>query len=628
MYIESTQTGTTAAWTGTTNELDAITEGTQIMYHLQQTSAANVTLNLTLSNGTTTGAKDVYFVDTTRLGTQFAKNSMIGLIYDGGTWRVANPYTNSNTYDRTQYKNNVKAKTAISAKSIIVGNSSGYSTAAAGVTFDINYPVLWATAAIEANAVATTTYINYPSCSLRVNKPQITLTANSMAYLVGTLSDTTFTIDSVVFGVAPTQANGKVYIPVGMLYSTYQIYFQGGYPTLYEYGENGFAPITGADGVGVSDITAYYYLSTSNVQPEGGSWSTTQPEWENGMFYWTRSKITYSNGDEEYTTPILASGMNSANSVAAAAENTANSASTTAQAAADTADQVKDQLDTLDSGLDARIETKTNKKISEITGTYVTISDYSTYQGTINGAIARINETLEGIQASIDTIGGNNIFRYKKEFWQSTEVDENGRNLAAPLTEYTDTDLKSVSASGIGYLMNDGESQQVAQVSANKYTISFKYKVLDMSGTYSVTINGEEAVLTDTTWKTFVKTIETTDIVDIIFSSTVDGGLEIADLMGNLGAEAETWTQNPNETITDTVTIGKGIQVENSATNTYTRIDADGNRVFDSNSNEVVSEITDKGTTTTFLTAKTGAQILDLMIQEIDGQIWFSNLAN
>jgi hypothetical protein len=598
------------------------------MYHLQQTSASNVTLNLTLANGTTTGAKAVYFVGTTRLGTQFAKNSMIGLIYDGTYWRVANPYSDNNTYDRTQYKNNVKAKTTITAKSIIVGNSSGYSTAVAGTEFDINYPVLWATAAIEANAVATTTYINYPSCSLRVNNPQITLTANAMAYLVGTLSDTTFTIDSVVFGVAPTQVDGKIYIPVGMLYSTYQVYFQGGFPTLYEYGENGFAPITGADGVGVSDITAYYYLSTSDVQQTGGEWTTTQPSWEDNHYYWTRSKITYSNGNVEYTTPILASGMNSANELAASADSTATEANATAQTASSTANDVKSQLETLDNGLDARIINKTTDVVREQTGNFVTISDYETYKGVTEGAIATINETIQGIQASINTMGGNNIFRYKKEFWQSTEVDEDGNHLEADITEYTDTDIKSISVSGLGYLINDGSSQQIADVSANNYTISFKYKVTDISGTYSVTINGEETQLTDTTWKTFVKTVETTDIIDIIFSSTVDGGLEIADLMGNLGAEAETWTQNPNETITDTVTIGKGIQVENSATNTYTRIDADGNRVFDSSNNNVVSEITDKGTTTTFLTAKTGAQILDLMIQEIDGQIWFSNLAN
>lgn len=628
MYIESTQTGTTATWTGTTNELEAITEGTQIMYHLKQTSASNVTLNLTLKDGTKTGAKNVYFVGTTRLGTQFAKNSMIGLIYDGTYWRVANPYTNSNTFDRTQYKNNVKAKTTVAAKSIIVGDSNGYSTAVAGMEFDINYPILWATAAIEANAVATTTYLNYPSCTLRNNKEAISLTANAMAYLVGTLSDTVFTVDNVVFGVAPTQVDGKIYIPVGMLYSAYEIYFQGGYPKLYEYGENGFAPITGADGVGVSDITAYYYLSTSDVEPTEGEWTTTQPEWEEGTFYWTRSKITYSNGNTEYTTPILASGMNSANATAALAENTANSANTTANEAAATASNVEGQLNDLNSGLDARIVNKTTAAIKENNGNFVTINDYEEYKGNITGAIAKINETIQGIQASIDTIGGNNIFRYKKEFWQSTEVGEDGKNLAAPLTEYTDTDLKAESVSGLGYLMNNGNSQQIAEVSTNKYTISFKYKVLNISGTYSVSINGVSTPLTETSWQTFVTTVDTTNNVDIIFSSTEDGGLEIADLMGNLGAEAETWTQNPNETITDTVTIGKGIQVENSATNTYTRIDADGNRVYDSNNNTVVSEITDKGTTTTYLTAKTGAQILDLMIQEVDGQIWFSNLAN
>ena len=59
-----------------------------------------------------------------------------------------------------------------------------------------------------------------------------------------------------------------------------------------------------------------YYLSTSSTQCRNGGWSTNQPEWEDGHYLWTRSKITYQDGGSisvEYTDPILAAAINSAN---------------------------------------------------------------------------------------------------------------------------------------------------------------------------------------------------------------------------------------------------------------------------------------------------------------------------
>ena len=53
--IVGTQTATTAAWTGV-SALTALTDGTQITYWLPQTSGSNAKLNLTLKDGTTTGA--------------------------------------------------------------------------------------------------------------------------------------------------------------------------------------------------------------------------------------------------------------------------------------------------------------------------------------------------------------------------------------------------------------------------------------------------------------------------------------------------------------------------------------------------------------------------------------------
>lgn len=72
----------------------------------------------------------------------------------------------------------------------------------------------------------------------------------------------------------------------------------------------------GETGVGVDNITEQYYLSTSDQTPTGGSWSNTQPTWERGKYIWTRSYVEWSDGTATYTTPVLASAINSANTMA------------------------------------------------------------------------------------------------------------------------------------------------------------------------------------------------------------------------------------------------------------------------------------------------------------------------
>lgn len=61
----------------------------------------------------------------------------------------------------------------------------------------------------------------------------------------------------------------------------------------------------GASGRGITSITTEYYISTSETELAGGSWSETQPTWEEGKYIWTRSKIVYNNPTStEYTTEV------------------------------------------------------------------------------------------------------------------------------------------------------------------------------------------------------------------------------------------------------------------------------------------------------------------------------------
>lgn len=82
------------------------------------------------------------------------------------------------------------------------------------------------------------------------------------------------------------------------------------------YGPKGDS-ITGDKGQGIEDIEEQYYLSSSDLEPIGGSWQATCPAWESNKYFWTRSKITWINpSDITYTTPVLATGINNANIVA------------------------------------------------------------------------------------------------------------------------------------------------------------------------------------------------------------------------------------------------------------------------------------------------------------------------
>lgn len=106
-------------------------------------------------------------------------------------------------------------------------------------------------------------------------------------------------------------------------------------------GPQGNPGSTGPQGVSVTAIKDQWYKSTSNTAQAGGSWSDTQPNWESGKYIWTRSHITFSNGNSTTTNPVLANAINNANANAVSAVSTANTANSTANTAKSTADAAK-----------------------------------------------------------------------------------------------------------------------------------------------------------------------------------------------------------------------------------------------------------------------------------------------
>jgi len=233
-YVRGTQTATTGSWTGSI-PIPALYDGLTIIYYLPYAGSGNATLNLTLSNGTTTGARPCYFTYGARLTTHYAKGTNIVMIYhpagsisvDGTAttedrWLAIGDYYQANTDQNAmyvRYYNNVKAKTALTAEKIIVGDADGYSVIASGVTFDLSYPILWTTAAVSQGASNyANMYIQTYDRNLTNVKSSFSGTANKGVYLIVTISGNTATVDAnLITDTLPSTADGKVYIRLGKL---------------------------------------------------------------------------------------------------------------------------------------------------------------------------------------------------------------------------------------------------------------------------------------------------------------------------------------------------------------------------------------------------------------------------
>jgi hypothetical protein len=108
-FITGTQTAKTGSWTGTASTISALYDGLTIRYWLPYAGSGNATLNLTLADGTTTGAVNCYYSGTSRLTTHYSAGNIITLTYRSGVsisgssttytgwWADAN-YTDGNTY--------------------------------------------------------------------------------------------------------------------------------------------------------------------------------------------------------------------------------------------------------------------------------------------------------------------------------------------------------------------------------------------------------------------------------------------------------------------------------------------------------------------------------------------------
>ena len=222
-YIVGTQTASTSAWTGKTTKITSLQSGQVIYYKLPFASTSTaVTLNLTLADGTTTGAKEVWFWNGSRVTTNYGVNSVIGLVYNGSQWWVINP-SNNNSFSGLDAGNCFTTGEQVTSGKIIACKKSDgkyYSVAnLSGVAIDLSQPILLATGTINANANSASARLHYPWIGIRTTISNFSGTAYKPIYLEGTShSNGEFTISNNI--ITQILTSGRFYIRIGSLYNT------------------------------------------------------------------------------------------------------------------------------------------------------------------------------------------------------------------------------------------------------------------------------------------------------------------------------------------------------------------------------------------------------------------------
>lgn len=249
--------------------------------------------------------------------------------------------------------------------------------------------------------------------------------------------------------------------------------------------------------------------------------------------------------------------------------------------------------------------------------------DVSQSQEDINGLNAKANELsakIDGLTNIQSMTGGNNLFHNPLGYFQ----DEYWNN---PGETFRNTEIQNETGEKNAWLLKNNNQSQTIEVKNGMYTISFMYKKLIDLSSCKVRINDTEYVLDGADWQNFEQSFEVKEhSIKFEMISDTDNSCYIGILMCNAGSVKIPYSNNSNETVTDTVKIGQGIEIMSSKTNTKQTQDSDGNRIINISTNEVVTEFTDKGTRTKELIVENQAQITGLLFQNVANQTWISRM--
>ena len=194
-----------------------------------------------------------------------------------------------------------------------------------------------------------------------------------------------------------------------------------------------------------------------------------------------------------------------------------------------------------------------------------------------------IQNATNGLMNTLSSVGGNNLLRnsYFYEYENGLLTYWNGPQKV--VEKYESKSRNALS-------LQNGTIKQSVSLTNKKYCCSFKYIKLSEVANAKFIINGKEYTLdgnVDTEKKFEIVEDLKIDSITIEFVCDTNDGFLIYETMLNEGESASLFTQNTSESISDTVNIGKGVEVLASNIKNKTRMDADGLRGINTETNEL-----------------------------------------
>ena len=262
---------------------------------------------------------------------------------------------------------------------------------------------------------------------------------------------------------------------------------------------------------------------------------------------------------------------------------------------------------------------KANGQITSLT-TRTDNLEQNTYTKTQTNELIQTAQT--GLTNTFSEAGGNNIFR-NTGLWFATSDSNNPYEF----WEGVVLKRKEEKASNMSALLLQNNNLIQEQLVPNgSYTISFKYNRMIQLAVAKVYINDVEYSLSGVEETEFIQIVQVnSQHINIRFTCDRDSGFEIYDLMVNAGEVKLAYSQNQNETTTDTVNISKGITITSSDIDVTFKANADGIRTIDKNSN-VLTQFTDTGMTTKRAVIEEKSEIVGTLWQEVGEQTWITKL--
>lgn len=235
----------------------------------------------------------------------------------------------------------------------------------------------------------------------------------------------------------------------------------------------------------------------------------------------------------------------------------------------------------------------------------------------------QINKLIIDAESGLTNIftssGGNNLLRNTAPWYMKSE------NTA----EFWNGNLKQIvepeATSGYAILIQNGTISQSISLPSGTYSVSFKYKkLIDASEGY-VRYNGKTFNLTETSGEIHSSGEITNNQFIIEINSNTNDSFEIYDLILKHGSEGLenmlVWTQNANESRSDTVQISEGITTTSSVTDTKATMDSEGFIVRNKTTGTAVMEATKTGGKFLDLTSTGKSNLSGLLVQKVGSKI-------